>query len=144
MVEPATKVLPTPEFPRLSRRWAQASVDAYGRVNDDRNLIHYDAAAARRAGFLRPVVHGAIVAALLSEACRECFGAGWFESGQFKVSFIRPVLVDQEVTTAGRLLEAYPAAGAAGKRRLRFEVWCENEAGEQVVVGEASGDRAAP
>lgn len=129
-----------PHFPRLRRRFTQDMVNRYGRVNEDRNLIHYDAQAAERAGFARPVVHGAIVAALLSEACRDFFGRGWLESGRLKVAFIKPVLVDQVVTTGAHFVgDARRVPG----RRLTLEVWCQNEAGEHVVAGEASAIPAA-
>lgn len=124
-----------PYFPRLRRRFTQDMVNRYGRVNDDRNLIHYDAEAARRAGFERPVVHGAIVAALLSEACRDFFGRGWLDSGRLKVAFIKPVLVDEAVTTGARIVGGAPREPG---RRMTLEAWVENDAGERVVAGEAS------
>lgn len=124
-----------PSFPRLRRHFAQDMVNRYGRVNEDRNLIHYDAAAARRAGFARPVVHGALVTALLSEACRDYFGREWLDSGRLKVAFIKPVLVDQAVSTGGRVVDGEPREAG---RRATLEVWVENEAGERVVAGEAS------
>lgn len=122
-------------FPHLHRRFTQDMVNRYGRVNDDRNLIHYDTAAARRAGFPRPIVHGALVAALLNEACRDYFGQAWIQGGRLKIAFIKPVLVEQVVVTNAQALEGVP-----GSQRLptRLEVWCENEAGERVIVGEAA------
>jgi enoyl-CoA hydratase len=126
---------PLPAFPRLRRRFTQAMVNRYGRVNEDRNLIHYDAAAAERAGFPRPVVHGALVAALLSEACRDYFGRRWMEQGSLKIAFIRPVLVEQAVQT-GAAIVAEHADGRA--RRVELDVWCQNDSGERVVAGQAS------
>ena len=117
------------DFPQLSRRFTQAMVNAYGEVNEDRNLIHYDLAAAKQAGFPAPLVHGAIAAALVSEACRTHFGPAWLAAGRLKVSFIKPLFVGQTATTGGRPL---PGLGAP-----RYEVWCRNESGEDVVVGEA-------
>ena len=119
--------MPQGEFPVLRRRFSQPMVTAYGEVNEDRNMIHYDAAAARAAGFPAPLVHGAMAAALVSEACRAHFGPAWLSAGHLKLSFIKPLLVGQLATTGGR-----PRAGAPG-----YEVWCRNEAGEDVVVGEA-------
>ena len=124
-----------PPFPRLRRRFTQEMVNRYGRVNDDRNLLHYEAEAARRAGFPRPVVHGALVAALMSEACRDFFGRGWLEAGRLKVVFIKPVLVEEAVYTGAQIVERTPEADGP---RLRLEVWCQNEAGERVLTGEAS------
>jgi acyl dehydratase len=126
---------PLPAFPALRRRFSQDMVNRYGRVNDDRNLIHYEAAAAQRAGFARPVVHGALVAALLSEACRDFFGRPWMEQGRLRVAFIRPVLVEQAVQTGAAVVSERPEGPG---RRVELDVWCQNEAGERVVAGQAS------
>jgi acyl dehydratase len=140
MAQSAPHPAPLAEFPRLTRRFTQEHVNAYGALNEDRNLIHYDAEFARQAGFSAPLVHGAMVAALLGDACRDYFGAGWAAGGTLSVKFIRPVLVGQAVTTGGR---PHPEADAAAGRFLRLEVWCRNEAGEDVLVGEAGGVPAA-
>lgn len=124
-----------PVFPRLRRRFTQDMVNRYGRVNDDRNLIHYEMEAAQRAGFTRPVVHGALVAALVSEACRDYFGRNWIDGGRLKVAFIKPVLVEQAVTTGAQVMDRVPESGS---ERVRLAVWCENELGERVLAGEAA------
>jgi acyl dehydratase len=124
-----------PAFPRLRRRFTQAMVDRYGRVNEDHNLIHYEAAAAQRAGFPRPVVHGAMVAALVSEACRDYFGKAWLDSGRLKVAFIKPVLVEEAVRTMATVADIVSTGHTPV---VNLEVWCENEAGEQVLAGSAS------
>ncbi len=113
-------------FPALRRRFTQEMVDAYGEVNEDRNLLHYEQAAAERAGFPAPLVHGAMVAALLSEACRGHFGAPWLTAGRLIVAFVKPLFVGQTVCTGGT-----PRADGG------CDLWCRNEAGEDVLVGEA-------
>jgi acyl dehydratase len=114
-------------FPALSRRFTQEMVNLYGEVNEDRNLIHYEAEAARKAGFPAPLVHGAMVAALLSEACRAHFGAAWNHAGRLRITFIKPLFVGQAATTGGE-------SAADGQT---IQVWCRNEAGEDVLVGQA-------
>jgi acyl dehydratase len=113
-------------FPATRRRFTQEMVNAYGEVNEDRNLLHYEQAAAEQAGFPAPLVHGAMVAALLSEACRAHFGDAWLTAGRLQVAFVKPVFVGQTVTAGGKLR----GDGAC-------EVWCRNEAGDDVAVGEA-------
>lgn len=119
-------------FPELHRTITREMVARYGEVNGDRNLIHYEDAVAREAGFERAVAHGAITAAVIAEACRVHFGPAWAASGRLAVKFIRPVLVGQTLITGGEPLAA--AAGAAGA----MKVWCADESGEPVLVGEAS------
>ena len=118
-------------FPQLRRTITAEMVTLYGRVNNDRNMIHYDDAAARAAGFPRAVAHGAITAAVLSDACRRHFGPDWNARGRLSVKFIKPLLVNDAVSTHGLPREA--EGGPAGA----WEVWCENGAGEKVLAGEA-------
>jgi 3-hydroxybutyryl-CoA dehydratase len=125
-----------PDFPNLRRTVSAAMVAAYQQVNGDSNLIHYDAEAARAAGFERPIVHGGLTAAILAQACRDYFGRAWFDSGRLSIRFIRPLFVGGTVTTHGRVIASQPFDGG---RRVNLEVWCANEAGEHLVVGEASG-----
>lgn len=115
-------------FPSIARRFTQEMVNLYGEVNEDRNLLHYEVEAARKAGFPAPLVHGAMVAALLSEACHRHYGKAWHTAGRLKITFVKPLFVGQIATTGANL----SANGAA------LEVWCRNEAGEDVVVGEAA------
>jgi 3-methylfumaryl-CoA hydratase len=114
-------------FPELSRRFTQGMVNLYGEVNEDRNMIHYDAAAAHKIGFPAPLVHGAMVAALLSEACRAYFGPAWNTHGKLRVVFIKPLFVGQAAHTGGK-------PSADGKL---LHVWARNDGGEDVVVAEA-------
>lgn len=117
------------DFPDIRRRITAEMVALYGRVNHDRNLIHYDDAAARAAGFPRAVVHGAITAAVLDEACRAHFGEDWLRAGRLDVKFIKPLYVGDTVSTGG---EERTAGGGV------WEVWCEDGAGEKVLAGEAA------
>jgi acyl dehydratase len=117
------------DFPRLTRRITADMVRAYGRVNGDRNMIHYDAAAARAAGYADTVVHGAITAAILGEACHRHFGADWPLRGELRLTFIQPLYVGDSVTTCAA---GQPEDGSA------LAVWCENGTGERIAVGMAA------
>jgi acyl dehydratase len=121
-------------FPTIRRRITAEMVALYGHVNNDRNMIHYDDAAARAAGFPRAVVHGAITAAVLSEACHAHFGPGWLTSGRLAVKFVKPLFVGDTVSTHGRPRDTRSGA---------WELWCENGAGEIILAGEAELLRSA-
>lgn len=121
------------EFPKIRRAITMGMVKRYGKVNGDSNMIHYDDAAARAAGFPKAIAHGAITAAVMSEACREHFGPVWIEAGKLEVKFIQPLLVGDTLSTHGQ-----PKAGEP----KTWEVWCENGAGGKVLVGEAALDPA--
>lgn len=123
------------DFPRVTRRITADMVSAYGRVNGDRNMIHYDAAAAQAAGYADTVVHGAITAAILGEACHRHFSADWPRRGALRLTFIQPLYVGDSVTTCA-------APDPAGDETT-LAVWCENGAGERIAVGTAILHREA-
>ena len=125
-----------PAFPAFAAPSPPAWSGYYCKVNGDSNMIHYDDETARAAGFPGAIVHGAITAAVISEACREHFGPSWIDRGRLAVKFVKPLLVGENISTHGRLT-GEEADG--DMRRETWEVWCQNEAGERVLVGEARG-----
>ena len=125
-----------PSFPAIRRPITAGMVRLYSKVNGDSNMIHYDDETARAAGFPGAIVHGAITAAVISEACREHFGPSWIDRGRLAVKFVKPLLVGENISTHGRLTGEEADGGV---RRETWEVWCQNEAGERVLVGEARG-----
>jgi len=130
-------------FPTVSREITREMVALYGKVNGDRNLIHYDDAVAQAAGFPRAIAHGAMTAAVISEACREFFGPAWIDGGRLNVKFIGPLLVGDTVSAHGEVTAREPARSAGSGQasdgeRVTVNVWCES-AGEKILVGEAIG-----
>jgi acyl dehydratase len=123
------------DFPTIARTFTPEMVARYGRVNGDRNMIHYDDAAARAAGFPRPIAHGALVVALLAQACRDYWGSAWFTTGRLSIRLLRPSFVGEAVTVGGRQRSVEQLDGGA---RVVFDVWCTNEGGDKVLAGEAS------
>ena len=97
--------------------------------------IHTDYEAARRAGFRRPVVPGRQNTELIGEMLVKFFGEGYL-GGNLSIAFIKVVEVGDELTTKGVVREKVVEGNAI---RLILDVWCENQRGEKVVVGTASG-----
>lgn len=56
--------------------------------------------------------------------------------GTLSTIFLRIVEVDDEIIVRGVVRDKVEEAGGI---RLMLEVWCENQRGEKVVVGKASG-----
>lgn len=98
--------------------------------------IHTDEEMAKKAGFPTTIGHGHHLAAWISEMMTEFLGEGWIRGGKITVNFIRLFLKDDTITARAVLREKTPENG---KTRLVFEVWCENQRGEKVAVGTASG-----
>lgn len=102
----------------------------------DQATIHTDMEAARREGLPAPVATGPQVAALIFRQLRSCFGRGWIAGGRCELTFRRPVYVTDFCVARGTVKGR--EEGAEGLR-LHCDVWIENQAGEKVIVGTASG-----
>jgi acyl dehydratase len=122
-------------LPSLSKDICQSMIDRYGRVNGDSNLMHYDRAFARARGYRDAIAHGLMTFAFVSEMLGRYFGPCWTRGGKVRVKFIAPVYPGDTITTGGRVT----GSQAEGDRqRLIVDVWCENQEGQPVLVGEAS------
>ena len=102
----------------------------------DEQTIHTDMDAARREGLPAPVATGPQVAALIFRQLRTCFGRGWIEGGRCELTFRRPVYVTDFCVARG--LVKRREEGSEGVR-LHCDVWIENQGGDKVIVGTASG-----
>lgn len=102
----------------------------------DEKTIHTDYEAAAREGLPAPVAIGPQVAALLFRQLRLCFGNGWLEGGKFDLSFRRPVFVTDFCVARGKVTGV---TGERDKFRVACDIWVENQKGEKVIVGTASG-----
>ncbi len=122
-------------LPTVSKQISQAMIDNYGRVNGDNNLIHYDRAFAQARGFRDTIAHGLMTLAFVSEMLGQYFGPRWAQGGKVRVKFIAPVYPGDTITACGRVTASRPEADG---QRLTVEVWCENQDGQRVLVGEAS------
>jgi 3-hydroxybutyryl-CoA dehydratase len=122
-------------LPAVSKSISQPMIDQYGRVNDDTNLMHYDSDFARTRGYRDAIAHGLMTFAFASEMLGQYFGPQWAQGGKVRIKFIAPVYPGDTITTGGRVTAIDPEG--AGKR-LTVDVWCENQDGQPVLVGEAS------
>jgi acyl dehydratase len=106
----------------------------------DQATIHTDMEAARREGLPAPVATGPQVAALIFRQLRVCFGRGWIEGGRCELTFRRPVHVTDFCVARGVVKRREDGPDGV---RLHCDVWIENQAGEKVIVGSASGPVAS-
>lgn len=102
----------------------------------DEKTIHTDYEAAAREGLPAPVAIGPQVAALLFRQLRLCFGRGWVVGGKWNLSFRRPVFVTDFCVARGVVTKT-ESEGA--NLRIHCEVWIENQHGNKVIAGTASG-----
>lgn len=102
----------------------------------DETTIHTDYEAAAREGLPAPVAIGPQVAALLFRQLRLCFGMGWMVGGKFDFSFRRPVFVTDFCVARGTVTGV---TAEGDNLRVACDVWIENQKGEKVITGTASG-----
>lgn len=98
--------------------------------------IHTDADVARACGLPGPIASGTMFEAYLTELMIDLFGEDWIRSGTMQLAFIRMVEPGDILVAKGRV-QALEQTHAGG--RLALEVWCENQRGERVTAGVASG-----
>jgi acyl dehydratase len=104
----------------------------YAGASGDYNLIHTDDETARTVGLDRVIAHGMLSMAFLGEYL--CWLAGPESVRRLSVRFNEMVRPGDTLTCRGRVNER--TTDDAG-RRLRLELWAENQRAERVTVGEA-------
>jgi 3-hydroxybutyryl-CoA dehydratase len=120
-----------PTVASLTRRIDQPLVDRYAEAARDPNPIHRITAEAREGPYGRPIAHGMLVLALVSEAMTATFGERWAADGALSVRWRAPALPPLDVTAS-----ATHTGVADG--RARYAVRCESGDGELLVDGTAS------
>jgi 3-hydroxybutyryl-CoA dehydratase len=125
-----TTELAAPEVPPVTRLIDQPRVDRYARGARDHNPIHLETEVARTSQFGRPIAHGMLVLALLSEAMTNAFGLAWTRGGQLKVRWRAPAITPVTVTARAELRSS--ADGVAV-----YDVTCDDEHGTVLVTGTA-------
>ena len=120
-----------PEVAPVRRLIDQDRVDAYAQAARDHNPIHTDAPFAAATDFGRPIAHGMLVLALVSEAMTGAFGARWAEAGALKVRWRAPAVQPVTVTAS-----AEPRGLDDGV--ASYDVRCADEHGTVLLTGTAS------
>ena len=126
-------IQPGEEIPTLVK---QMTIEKMGQpLMAGGNPIHSDDEYARKAGLPAPIAAGMMSAAYLSQMLTEYFGLDWVKGGNLSFTFIRPVFAGDTLTCRGQVKER---TADGSKADLALEVWCENQHGEKVTVGEAA------
>ncbi|RDC81038.1 MaoC family dehydratase [Pseudomonas aeruginosa] len=110
---------------------AERDLQLFAAVSGDRNLVHLDAAYAATTQFKERIAHGMLSGALISAAIATVLpGPGTIYLGQ-TLRFTRPVKLGDDLKVELEVLEKLP------KNRVRMATRVFNQAGKQVVDGEA-------
>ena len=113
----------------VSKTITDADVLLFGGICMDLNPIHFDHEYAKTTMYGGPIVHGNIVAGLLSAAGAELTGQGsvYVKDERF---FAAPVRVGDTVTATVEVLDM-----DVEKKNMHLKATCTNQRGEEVVKG---------
>jgi hypothetical protein len=96
---------------------------------------HCDYEAAHATGTSAPIANGGQVALVLGELFIKFFREGYI-GGTLSFNLIRQTQLDDVLTAKGVVTGKRPEGDRV---RLELDVWLENQNGEKVLVGKASG-----
>jgi hypothetical protein len=64
------------------------------------------------------------------------FGAHYVVHGELRTKFIKPTYANVPITTRGQITDR--TVSANGDIKITMEVWCEDDKGTKLTVGDAS------
>jgi len=115
-----------------SKTITSADVRAFAALSGDENPLHLDEAFARNTRFGRPIVHGMLVASLISAVLgQQLPGPGTIYLSQ-SLEFLRPVYPGDTITATVEVIHV-----REDKPVVTLIARCTNQNGEEVVRGEA-------
>jgi 3-hydroxybutyryl-CoA dehydratase len=117
---------------RFTKTITQADVTLFAGITGDFNPLHIDHEHARATRFGQPVVHGALLAGLVSTVLgMKLPGPGALYASQ-SLAFKKPVFIGDTITAEAEVVEK-----TEEKNRVRFATRCTNQNGEVVAEGES-------
>lgn len=123
---------PPATLPSIVRHITQRQLIRYARASGDANPLHLDPDFAATTPYGRPIAHGMLVLAYLAEMLTVGLGEAWLTSGRLRVRFRAPVFPGDTVTTVGS------SRPPREPEVTTYTVACRNQAGVEVIAGEAS------
>ena len=122
-IEPITKKLTLDKIRLYRNQWPRI-----------RNW-HNDYEIAQNWGVDKPLAFASQVMEYLGEMLVKFFGEGYL-GGNLSVSIIQSVFPEDTVVTKGLVREKIVEGDVI---KLILDVWCENQQGEKIIVGKATG-----
>ena len=125
------------DFPRLGKVITAEKMARYSGAGN----IHSDDAKAKSSGLGGAIVQGGQLVGYLDEMMVRLLGDGFVRGGEISVTFIQAARPGDTLTTHGTVKST---SVVDGRERVECEVWLENQRGEKLTVGTASGFVPAP
>lgn len=124
---------------RERMRWyvdAQPTIGADdGRIHTQPPTIHDDDDYARKNGLPGIIADGMISTNWIQGLLCDLFGAAVASRSRLRTKYIAPVYEDQIVIAVARVTTV--AQTEAGGQSYALDVWCEDDTGKKLTVGEA-------
>lgn len=114
---------------RVTRRFSEADVRAFGDISRDYNPVHYDARFAEVKGFKDRICHGLLVAGMMTEIGGQI---GWLASGM-NFRFKQPVYFGDTIECT------FTITAIDGNGKARATAAYRNQRGDLVLEGELFG-----
>lgn len=106
-----------------------------GRIVTQPPTIHDDDAYARKQGLPGIIADGMISTNWILGLLVDVFGIDAASKGRLKTKYIAPIYEDQVVITCAKVTSAVGNAG--GETVYGLDVWCEDDTGKKLTVGDA-------
>jgi len=118
-------------------KWYEAGMRAAatGLLTLPHSNIHTDEEYAKSQGLLAPIADGMVSTNWISSMLVKHFGIDYLERGELRTKFIKPIFLGAVVSVRGRVSAV--ARGESGGLLYTLEVWCEDEKGVKLTVGDA-------
>jgi 3-hydroxybutyryl-CoA dehydratase len=97
--------------------------------------IHTDDEYAKTQGFTAVIADGMISTNWMSSMMVQQFGMDYLERGELRTKFIKPIFLGQTISVRGRVTAADQSGGVIA---YSLDVWCEDEKGVLLTVGDAT------
>ncbi len=120
------------DFPALTKVITMEKMSRYSGAGN----IHSDDKTAQERGLGGAIVQGGQLVGYLDEMLVRALGEGFVRGGEIAVTFIQAARPGDTLTTRGTVKSR---TAVAGGERVECEVWIENDKGEKLTIGTASG-----
>jgi 3-hydroxybutyryl-CoA dehydratase len=131
--------LPPRAMTRERMRWYVDIQDTVqfddGRIHPQPPTIHDDDDYAKKQGLPGIIADGMISTNWILSLLVDLFGETVLQKGRLRTKYIEPVYEDQVLIAGARIRSM--ADNAEGETVYGLEVWCEDDTGNKVTVGEA-------
>lgn len=98
--------------------------------------LHTDDEIAKHLGFPSAIAQALMTHAYLTELMTRLFGDRWFRGGKITLTFLGAMFPGDQITAKAVVRSREPIESDV---RFTFGLWCENQCGEKVTVGSATG-----